>query len=111
VNAVASLIAAWREEAALYRRRGLVEVADLAESFASDLAARVREWELEALTLEEAVNESGYSYSALQKKLASGELENVGSKGSPRVRRGELPKKGGREEFGIADQILLRRHG
>lgn len=48
---------------------------------------------LEELTLQEAAAESGYSYSALQKMVAGGELENLGDKGSPRVRRSDLPKK------------------
>lgn len=45
------------------------------------------------LTLQEAAAESGYSYSALQKMVAGGELENQGDKGSPRVHRCDLPKK------------------
>jgi hypothetical protein len=69
----------------------------------------MRERELHALTLEEAARESGYSYSSLQKKVASGGLTNVGTKGSPRVRRGELPRKGGARESGIADSLLARR--
>jgi hypothetical protein len=69
----------------------------------------VREWELEALTLEEAVKESGYTYSALQKKVG-GEIENVGSKGSPRIRRQDLPMKGGRGgEPDLAGAILANR--
>jgi hypothetical protein len=64
------------------------------ESCAQDLEQAFREYELEALTLEEAALESGYSYSALQKQVAAGRLLNVGERMSPRVRRGDLPKKG-----------------
>lgn len=97
----------WRVEAALFRRRGLVAYAELTESFASDLEAAVREWDLGELTLEEAVNVSGYSYSALQKKVANGELENVGSKGSPRVRRGQLPRKCKRQNDATLAEAII----
>lgn len=61
---------------------------------------------LEALTLEAAERESGYGYSALQKMVADGRLENVGVKGRPRVRRCDLPKKGGTSHVGIAEMVL-----
>jgi hypothetical protein len=110
LDAVERLAVEWRQEAATFRRRGAVTLADAAESFAADLETRLREWKLEALTLEDAVKESGYSYSALQKKVASGEIENVGGKGSPRIRREELPRKGGRAttEPDLAGAILAR---
>ena len=53
------------------------------------LEKTVQERELEALTLDQAAAES----SALEKMVRRGELENVGRKGSPRVRRGGLPRK------------------
>jgi hypothetical protein len=52
------------------------------------------EWDNQPLTLQQAAEESGFSYSTIEKKVASEELENVGEKGKPRVRRGDLPKKG-----------------
>ena len=67
-----SLAEKWRQEGVLYRRRGLTREAEMAESFATEQEATVREMELEALTLDEAVRESGYSYSSIQRKLASG---------------------------------------
>lgn len=100
----------WRQEAAMMRRRGQSDTAELLESCALELEADAREWELAALSLEEATKESGYSYSALQKKVASGELENVGRKGSPRLRRCDLPRKGAATPSrGIADKVLERR--
>jgi hypothetical protein len=47
----------------------------------------------EALTLSEAAKESGYSPDHLRHMVAGGTLENAGTKGRPRIRRGELPKK------------------
>ena len=81
------------------------------ESCAADLEVWTRERDLEALTLEQAVVESGYSYSALQKKVAGGELANVGKKQAPRIRRGDLPKKLIRPQTtnDIADVALAAR--
>ena len=44
-------------------------------------------------SVEQAVAESGYSYSTLQQKVAAGAIPNVGDKGRPRVRRRDLPRK------------------
>jgi hypothetical protein len=98
----------WRAEATILRSRSAGVQAEVLESCAAELEAWQKEKDLEALTLEQAVTESGYSYSALQKKIAAGELKNVGTKGSPRVRRGDLPKKTKRDTGGIADRILNR---
>ena len=62
-------------------------------SVADEIEERARAHALEELTLRDAVEESGYSYSAIQKMVASGELSNLGDKGNPRVRRGDLPRK------------------
>ncbi|OLD37661.1 MAG: hypothetical protein AUI57_10060 [Candidatus Rokubacteria bacterium 13_1_40CM_2_68_8] len=83
----------WRADAAVLRRRGADQHAAVLESCAADLEAWARERDLEALTLEQAERESGYSYSALQKMVAAGRLRNVGESHRPRVRRGDLPKK------------------
>lgn len=111
-----SLAASWRSEAELFRRRGLGECARLMESVAQDLEDGLQEWELEALSLEVAAEESGYSYSSLQQKVARGDLPNAGGKGSPRIRRCDLPQKGGRlqpqleaSNLDLADQILAAR--
>lgn len=87
----------WREEAALLRRRAASPQAEVLESCAAELEAWARERELQALTLEQAAAESGYTYSAIEKMVRRGELQNVGQKGRPRVRRGELPCKGQRQ--------------
>lgn len=100
----------WRQSAACLSDYGATEQAQSLLKCASELEATEREHALEALTIESAAAESGLSYSSLQKKLASGELENVGVKGSPRVRRGDLPNKGAqRRSVSIADVVLARR--
>jgi hypothetical protein len=65
------------------------------ESLAEELEAAVREWELETLTLDQAAEESPFKRDTLRKKVGSGEIPNAGTKGSPRIRRGDLHGKGG----------------
>jgi hypothetical protein len=86
------------------------------EGCAEELEARQREYQLEALSLCEAEEETGLSYSALQKMVADGRVYNVGEKHQPRVRRGDLPRKAGRlasepgkGEPDLAAQILASR--
>ncbi len=102
-GSVDSLASQWRDEAETLRRRGATAQAVVLESCAEELETALREHDLEALTLNEASQESGYSYSALQKKVASDELPNMGSKNCPRVRRGDLPRKPGRLPRGPSD--------
>jgi hypothetical protein len=45
------------------------------------------------LTLAQASAESGYRVDSLRHKLADGTLPNAGRKGSPRIRRADLPRK------------------
>lgn len=101
-----SLPAQWRREAALLRRRGAAAQAETLESCAVELEAWEHQRALETLTLEEAEHESGYSYSALEKMVRRGELENVGEKGRPRVRRGDLPRKVRHEAPDLAGPVL-----
>ena len=98
------------------RSLGAEAQAKTLELCAAELEQTHKEWELEALTLEQAVEESGFSYSSLQKRVAAGELSNVGEKGRPRIRRCEIPKKGGRPELimcpanlELAEEVLLER--
>ena len=108
MRSVESLAAEWREKAADMRAWSAVAQAELLEKCASALESRIREYWLQELTLDEAASESGFSYSALQKKVASGDIENVGNKHSPRLRRQDLPKKGGtaKEEPDLAGAII-----
>jgi hypothetical protein len=93
VSSPASLADRWRADASVLRRRGAVTLAELLDGCAAELEAWERERALELLTLEQASAESGYTYSAIEKMLRRGELVNLGKKGTPRVRRGDLPRK------------------
>jgi len=101
----------WRDDAVVYRRRGQETLAAMVESFAADLEQWWVQWQVESLTLQQAAEESGYSYSQLQSLVAAGRLENLGVKNAPRVRRGDLPRKPGRapsSELDLADRVLRR---
>ena len=115
-NGMHKLAARWREEAELLRRRGQPTLAAMAESYADELEEELRQADLEALTLKQAAEESGFSYSAIQKMVNTGQLPNVGDKHRPRVRRGDLPRKAGRlrsqrndGQPDLAGQILAGR--
>ena len=108
---VADFPAHLRGEAALFRRRGLREPADLVESIAEDLEAAIEREEEEPLTLTQAAAESGLSYSTLQQYVSQGRLPNAERSGSPRIRRKDLPTRGARrtgEGPDLAAELLLR---
>ncbi len=101
-----------RTEVAQLRHRGLSETADVLESVANDHEQVLNDWHTEQLTLAQAAEESGYSYSALQQMKNL----NVGTSGAPRLRRCDLPRKpqrsGPRLATGqpdIADEILTSK--
>jgi hypothetical protein len=87
------LVTRWRRDAETLRSRGASAQAVAIESCATDLEQAVVEFSAETLTLEHAVEESGYSYSALQRMVATGRLPNAGSSHRPRIRRANLPRK------------------
>lgn len=87
----------WEREAETLRARGLEREAAMEESFAEELRDALTSWEAGTVTLREAAELGGYSYSHLQHLVAEGEIENVGEKGSPRIRRSDVPVKPGQE--------------
>src|SRR4051794_31045725 len=62
----------WQTQAKEFRGWGATAQADVLERCAAELEEFERERELEALTLEQAGKESGYSYSALEKMVRRG---------------------------------------
>ena len=96
------------------REPATTEAADVLESVANDHEQVLDAWHTEELTLREAEAESGFSYSRLQQMKSL----NVGSTGSPRIRRCDLPRKprrsGPRAVEGpadLADEILRSKLG
>ena len=107
---------AWRSEAGHLRELGAEAQARALEWCAEELEQAQREEQLEELTLQEAADASGFSYSAIQKMVSNGELTNVGEKGSPRIRRGDLPRKPTKqqpelEEDGPEEPAFLSHRG
>ena len=103
---------AWRARAQDLRDLAIESEARVFELCASELERSLAEHDLDALTLQQAADESGFSYGHIQRLVAEGALENVGAPGSPRVRRGDLPRKPGRAQNGrvdLADEVLARR--
>ena len=90
-----SLAADWRSEAELFRRRGMGDLAHMADSYALELQEVLEGLQNEALTLGEAAEESGYSKDHLARLTREGTIPNVGRPGAPRVQRANLPTKTG----------------
>ena len=90
-----------RTEVAQLRHRGLAELADVLESVANDHEQILNNWHTAELTLTQAAEESGFSYSRLQQMKHL----NIGSTGSPRIRRCDLPRKSRRSAPQIAPDI------
>lgn len=91
------LVDAWREEADLFRKRGMERLAEMIESYADELERRLREWEMEALTVPEAAEESGHTADHIRRLIRQGKIQNAGTESSPQVRRCDLAQKWGHE--------------
>jgi len=97
LHAPADLVAQWRNEAALFRRRGALEAAATLE----DCAATLEQWldrdqAPDWITLAEAHRRSGYSVAHLRRLVAAGRLTSRRSGQDLQVRGSELPRKPGR---------------
>ena len=86
---------------------GLSQPADQMEAMAAELEDRITEWLDEGLTLEQSARESRHTYNHLQASVADGKLPHAGERGEPRIRRRDLPVKGGhRGAPSIAEMVL-----
>ena len=103
------LAARWRAELGVLRKRGAKELAEGLESYVDELEQVLVEADLEALTLDQAAAESGYTKGHLGRLIAADRLDNVGRKHAPRVRRGDLPKKP-EEPLGEGPDLVGRIH-
>jgi hypothetical protein len=85
----------WRADAAVLRRYGAAAVADLLERCAADLGSEQRA-RLDALvTLDEAVQLTGFTRGHLRRLCRSGKLANAGTETAPAFRLATLPRKTG----------------
>jgi hypothetical protein len=101
----------WRSKQAEWDRLGMTaNAARLVEAMLADVDAVFRGEEGEELTLSEAALRSGYSSDHLSRLLREGKLQNVGRKGRPRIRAGDLPRRAPAcGEPGLSDNIGARR--
>ena len=84
----------WRTEAEVIARRGVFgDVGSLLKSVADELDGAIEAHDDELLTLDEAVEESGYTRRKIERDLETGRIPNSGKPRQPRVRRGDLPYK------------------
>jgi hypothetical protein len=86
------LAAQWRQDAETLERYAS-PLADVCRRHADELDAALRSVEDSTLDLTTAARESGYSPDRLRHLVAAGDIPNAGKKGSPRIRRGDLPLK------------------
>ena len=87
-----TLIQRWRGKADSIRAYS-PDLAKVLEAVADELEQFDREYQAEQLTLAQASGESGYSADHLSRLVSEGRIENAGKAGSPRIRRGDLPRK------------------
>ncbi len=81
----------WSAEADRYERDGALVSGDaLLRRVADELTQAIERWWLAELTIDEAAQERGRSYDSIQRRVATGDLPNVGRKHRPRVRRADL---------------------
>jgi hypothetical protein len=105
------LLAKWRQEAELLDGYGASQQAIACKRHADELDAALRSLADSALDLTTAARESGYSPGRLRHLVAEGAIPNAGQKGSPRIRRADLPTKrrlvgGGFDAAATARDIL-----
>ena len=85
-----------RGEASVLRANFDERGAALKERDAQIIEAALRNAALQPLTLTQAADETGFHPDTLGRKIRRGEIANVGRENAPRIRRGDLPRKGGR---------------
>jgi hypothetical protein len=89
---IADLAARWLSRAEELERFGSPAAVAFRDC-ARELESELRAGDDELLTLAQASTESGLHADTIRHKIAAGEIPNAGRKGSPRVRRGDLPRR------------------
>lgn len=90
----ADFFAKWStEREQLSRYRQLVDPGPLLDDILSDARSAFEDHLLEALTLKQAAERSGYSANHLGRLIRDGRIPNAGQPNAPRIRRGDLPRK------------------
>lgn len=79
--------------------------AEAVEACAKHVEEAWIEWSAENLTVAEAAAESGYSEAHIRRLLRECRIDDAGSKGRPRIRRGDLPRKPHQSSGGEVDLV------
>lgn len=89
------LIAEWRQRADRYEADGADGLAKQLRNNAKELEDARNAALGEPLTLTAAATLSGYTTSRLKQLLRAGTIPNAGTKGAPRIRRSDVPRRPG----------------
>lgn len=114
MDALLALAAQWETEAETLARYRDERGAATCALHAAELREAVQAVGDELLTLADAADLSGYSVSHLRHRVADGTIPNSGEKGSPLIRRADLPVKPrarSRCDGGVATEIIRQIHG
>ena len=84
---------AWRCKAEELQKLGAEPQAQALKWCADELETMWRGWETEALSLQQAAQESGYSVDHLGRLVREGVIANAGEEYAPRIRRYQMPRK------------------
>ena len=88
------LMIRWRERAAALEPYA-PNVAHVFRECAAELEAAQREAAVDAVSVAEAAVLSGYTANGIGGMIRRGEIENVGTKRRPKIRRCDIPKRPG----------------
>ncbi len=89
----AEFLTRWEQRRAVFAECGDTTRTRLIDLFLTELATLVRDEADTLLTLQHAARLSGYTQDHLGLLLRQGKIPNVGRKGAPRIRVGDLPRK------------------
>jgi hypothetical protein len=117
---IAQLPGRWREKAGALRPYA-ESAARAFERAATELEQALDSIHHEVLTLSQAAKDSGYTVEHLGRLVRDEKIPNAGKKGSPRIRRCDLPRRpkqsvaavgtGGYDPIAYAQKLLSRRRG
>jgi hypothetical protein len=111
LDALRAVADRWREEAERYEADGVPGHAALLRRVADELMETLGKWWTEPLGLQQAAEEAGLNYRAIQKRIERRQVPNAGRKGAPLVRRCDLYDGGGpmleAGEPDLAEEILV----
>jgi hypothetical protein len=93
VPTLGALVLQWRTLADILKAEGCLDVASARERCAAELETCLHIIDSQALSVEQAAGESGYSAEHLRRLLRDKPALNAGRRGKPLIRRSDLPRK------------------